>query len=76
MRDAPLKPSNLYRDGGSFATPRETIIPSLEPFFIDSATIGPTPCPELTKQALQSLFWGRGYDVKIDDSKIPFRDWL
>lgn len=60
----------------AFAKPRETVIPSLRPFFIDSVKIGPTPNPKLTKQALQQFFWGRGYDVTVDESGVPFRDWL
>jgi hypothetical protein len=62
-----------------FATPRKKrkFAADLEkPFFIDSVTIGPTPNPELSKQALHTFFLGRGYDVTIHESEVPFRDWL
>jgi hypothetical protein len=62
-----------------FATPRKKMKFAAyveKPFFIDSVTIGPTPNKELSKEALHSFFLGRGYDVTIHESEIPFRDWL
>jgi hypothetical protein len=64
---------------GEFATPRKRYkfaADVAKPFFIDSVTIGPTPNKELSKQALHAYFLGRGYDVTIHESKVPFRDWL
>lgn len=62
-----------------FATPRKkklNMVDAEKPFFIDSVTIGPSPNTKLSKQALHGYFLGRGYDVTIHESKIPFRDWL
>jgi len=61
-----------------FATPRKVSLYALpiKPFFIDSVTIGPTPNSKLTKQALEVFFQSRGHDVVIQESVIPYRDWL
>jgi hypothetical protein len=49
--------------------------PKRLPYFIDSVTIGPTPHPGLSVDAVGGLFWGRQVDVVIHKSAVPFRDW-
>jgi hypothetical protein len=47
-----------------------------EKYFIDEVIIGPTPTPELTLEALRSLFDSVGHpEVIIRSSCIPFRSW-
>jgi hypothetical protein len=47
-----------------------------EKYFINEVVIGPTPAPELTLEALRSLFDSEGHpEVVILQSRIPFRDW-
>jgi DUF2971 family protein len=47
----------------------------LTPFFIDSVTIGPTPHPDLSADAVRGMFWQLGAEVFVDKSIVPFRDW-
>jgi len=45
-------------------------------YFIDEVVIGPTPTPDLTFEALRSLFDSEGHpEVNIRQSRIPFKDW-
>lgn len=44
------------------------------PYFIDSVTIGPTPNPELSADAVLGVFVGSLVDVDIKSSEVPFRD--
>ena len=47
-----------------------------EDYFINEVVIGPTPTPELTSEALRSLFEAEGHPgVVVRTSQIPFRDW-
>jgi hypothetical protein len=44
-------------------------------YMLRRVVIGPTPNPELSVQALQSLFESKGHKVDVNVSGIPFRDW-
>jgi hypothetical protein len=45
-------------------------------YMIRRVIIGPTPGPELSKEALQAAFRSVGHsDVQVDISTIPFRQW-
>jgi hypothetical protein len=45
-------------------------------YMIKKVIIGPTPSPELSKAALESLFGSAGHpEVQIEVSNIPFRHW-
>ena len=41
---------------------------------IDHIRIGPTPNPELTQASLRQMFTGKGWDVEIKTSEVPYRD--
>jgi hypothetical protein len=43
--------------------------------FIESVTIGPTPHPKLSADAVLGMLRGKGFDVDVDVSSVPFRDW-
>jgi hypothetical protein len=45
------------------------------PFFIDNVTIGPTPHPILSAEALDTFFRNFDRDVIIHISSVPYRDW-
>jgi hypothetical protein len=47
-----------------------------EKYFINEVIVGPTPTPDLTLEALRSLFDSEGHpDVTVRSSRIPFKDW-
>jgi len=47
-----------------------------EKYFINEVIIGPTPTPELTVEAVRSLFSSEGHpEVDVHVSRIPFRSW-
>jgi hypothetical protein len=43
--------------------------------FIESVTIGPTPHPKLSADAVLGMLRGKGFDVDVEVSSVPFRDW-
>jgi hypothetical protein len=43
--------------------------------FIDSVTIGPTPHPMLSADAVLGLLRSKGFSASVEKSSIPFRDW-
>jgi hypothetical protein len=45
------------------------------PDFIHSVTIGPSPNPKLSQDAVRGLCRGKGMDVSVETSSVPFRDW-
>jgi hypothetical protein len=54
---------------GSERVPRPT-------YFINEVIIGPTPTPELTREALYALFTSEGHpEVVIRSSRIPYKSW-
>jgi hypothetical protein len=78
--------------GQQFRTGKSTLIPYVEimldvmrqdadcvpreDYFINEVIVGPTPTPELTSEALRSLFEAEGHpEVIVRTSRIPFRDW-
>jgi hypothetical protein len=78
--------------GQQFRTGKSTLIPFIEimldvmregaqcvtrkDYFIDEVVIGPTPTPELTVEAISSLFYSEGHpEVVVRTSSIPYRDW-
>jgi hypothetical protein len=85
-KDSRVMPGQQYRVGKSSLIPFVEImldqkrrgaecVPA-EKYFIDEVVIGPTPAPELTLEALRSLFDSEGHpEVIVRSSRIPFRDW-
>ncbi len=54
---------------GAECVPRES-------YFINEVVVGPTPVPELTLEAVHSLFSSEDHpEVPVRSSIIPFRDW-
>ena len=43
--------------------------------FIDNVTIGPTPHPTLSEDAVLGLLRSKGFNPSVETSSIPFRDW-
>lgn len=81
-----------HMPGQRFRTGKSTLIPFVEVmldkirvesecvpserYFINEVVVGPTPTPELTIEALASLFESEGQpQVRIRSSHIPYKDW-
>ncbi|HZI57439.1 MAG TPA: DUF2971 domain-containing protein [Verrucomicrobiae bacterium] len=43
--------------------------------FIESVTIGPTPHPGLSADAVLGLLRSKGFGARVEASSVPFRDW-
>jgi hypothetical protein len=75
--------------GRRFRAGKSTVIPYIEvelnrnldfklsdEYMIRKVFVGPTPNPELSIEALKSLFLAKGHpEVLVDKSEIPFRHW-
>jgi hypothetical protein len=87
-----ISKDNRVMPGQKFRPGKSTLIPFVEimldavrldaecvprnEYFIDEVVIGPTPTPDLTFEALRSLFDSEGHsEVNIRQSRIPFKDW-
>lgn len=66
----PVKLPNPDRFPSSHRVPKFAVH---SPYFIDSVTVGPTPHPSLSADALAGLLMG--HHVTIHKSEVPFRDW-
>jgi hypothetical protein len=81
-----LMPGQLFRQGRSTLVPyvelmldakteNGTSVPQ-DTYFIDEVIVGPTPSPELTVEAVETLFASEGHpEVKVSKSDIPYRSW-
>jgi hypothetical protein len=75
--------------GQRFRAGKSTVIPHVEielnrdldfklshEYMIRKVFVGPTPNPDLSLEALQSLFLSKGHDdVRVEKSAIPYRHW-
>jgi hypothetical protein len=85
-KDSRLMPGQRFRSGKSTLIPFVEImldvvregsaaVPSKK-YFIDEVVVGPTFKPELTIEALRSLFESESHpEVVVRSSSIPFRSW-
>jgi Protein of unknown function (DUF2971) len=85
-KDSRLMPGQKFRAGRSTLIPFVEVMLDVrregaecvprEAYFINEVVVGPTPTPELTHEALVSLFASVGHpEVRIRVSRIPYKDW-
>jgi hypothetical protein len=48
--------------------------PTFDDFYLEEVVVGPTPNPDLTVDALGSLFFGKRVPVVVRKSNVPYRD--
>lgn len=76
-------PHQRFRPGKSSIVPfveailnRDISSKPLVGYMINRVIVGPTPGPQLSKEALQDMFLSVGHpEVKIEVSAIPYRHW-
>jgi len=75
--------------GQRFRAGKSTVIPYVEvelnrnaelrvsdEYMIRKVLVGPTPTPDLSREAVQSLFLSKGHgEVLVEKSTIPYRHW-
>jgi hypothetical protein len=76
-------PGQRFRVGASTLVPyievdlnRDLEFKLSEKYMLNKVVIGPTPNPQLSKDAIQNLFAAKGHpEVVVEVSSIPYRDW-
>jgi DUF2971 family protein len=76
-------PGQRFRAGASSLVPyieidlnRDLEFKFPEKYLLTKVVIGPTPNPQLSKDAIQNLFAAKGHpEVVVEVSSIPYRDW-
>jgi Protein of unknown function (DUF2971) len=76
-------PGQRFRAGKSTVVPyveielnRDLDFKLSEEYMIRTVFVGPTPSPDLSVEALLSLFLSKGHrDVRVEKSAIPYRHW-
>jgi len=76
-------PGQRFRVGASTLVPyievdlnRDLEFKLSEKYMLNKVVIGPTPNPQLSKDAIQNLFAAKGHpEVVVEISSIPYRDW-